>query len=44
MSLATGTAPLIDDELVRAAFEPHLGTGGAHFLRPMHLRLLRRLA
>jgi len=29
--------------LVRAAFEPHLGTGGAHFMRPMHVRLLRRL-
>jgi SAM-dependent methyltransferase len=28
---------------VRAAFEPHLGTGGARFTRPMHARLLRRL-
>jgi hypothetical protein len=27
---------------VRAAFQPHLGTGGAHFQRPMHVRLLRR--
>jgi ubiquinone/menaquinone biosynthesis C-methylase UbiE len=26
---------------VRAAFQPHLGAGGAHFLRPMHVRLLR---
>jgi hypothetical protein len=35
----------IDDTklaLARTAFEPHLGTGGAHFLRPMHVRLLRR--
>lgn len=29
---------------VRAAFEPHLGTGGAHFMRPMQVRLLRRVA
>jgi SAM-dependent methyltransferase len=29
---------------VRAAFEPHAGAGGAHFRRPMHVRLLRRLA
>lgn len=27
---------------VRAAFEPHLGPDGAHFVRPMHVRLLRR--
>lgn len=27
---------------VRTAFEPHRGTDGAHFERPMHLRLLRR--
>jgi SAM-dependent methyltransferase len=27
---------------VRAAFEPHRGPGGAHFVRPMHARLLRR--
>lgn len=27
---------------VRAALQPHLGPGGAHFLRPMHMRLLRR--
>lgn len=38
----------IDDLMlarVRAAFEPHLGRGGrsgAHFMRPMHVRLLRR--
>ena len=27
---------------VRAAFEPHQGADGAHFRRPMHVRLLRR--
>jgi SAM-dependent methyltransferase len=27
---------------VRAAFEPHRGADGAHFLQPMHVRLLRR--
>ncbi len=27
---------------VRRAFEPHCGTHGAHFKRPMHVRLLRR--
>ena len=27
---------------VRAAFEPHCGADGAHFRRPMHVRLLRR--
>lgn len=27
---------------VRAAFAPHLGSEGAHFIRPMHVRLLRR--
>jgi ubiquinone/menaquinone biosynthesis C-methylase UbiE len=27
---------------VRAAFAPHCGPDGAHFLRPMHVRLLRR--
>jgi ubiquinone/menaquinone biosynthesis C-methylase UbiE len=27
---------------VRAAFEPHLGAGGAQYQRPMHVRLLRR--
>ncbi len=35
----------IDDAMraaVRTAFEPHLGTGGAYFDRPMHVRLLRR--
>jgi ubiquinone/menaquinone biosynthesis C-methylase UbiE len=29
---------------VRAAFEPHLTPTGAHFVRPMHVRLLRRRA
>jgi SAM-dependent methyltransferase len=29
---------------VRAAFQPHMGAGGAHFMRPMHVRLLRRRA
>lgn len=29
-------------ERVRARFEPHVGPGGAHFQRPMHVRLLRR--
>ena len=28
---------------VRAAFEPHCGTDGVHLLRPMHVRLLRRV-
>jgi ubiquinone/menaquinone biosynthesis C-methylase UbiE len=28
---------------VRRAFEPHLGPDGAHFVRPMHVRLLRRV-
>ena len=28
---------------VRAVFEPHVGPDGAHFTRPMHVRLLRRL-
>lgn len=28
----------------RAAFEPHVGAEGARFTRPMHVRLLRRLA
>lgn len=28
---------------VRAAFEPHARADGAHFMRPMHVRLLRRL-
>ena len=27
----------------RAVFEPHVGTDGARFTRPMHVRLLRRL-
>ena len=37
----------IDDAklaLVRTAFEPHLRDDGAHFLRPMHVRLLRKAA
>lgn len=29
-------------ERVRAAFMPHCGPDGAHFVRPMHVRLLRR--
>ncbi len=29
---------------VRAAFQPHMGPDGAHFSRPMHVRLLRRAA
>jgi SAM-dependent methyltransferase len=29
---------------VRAAFETHLGANGAHFMRPMHVRLLQRRA
>jgi hypothetical protein len=35
---------LDDDKVarVRAAFEPHLTPTGAHFVRPMHMRLLRR--
>lgn len=35
----------MDDALraeVRARFERHVGPDGAHFMRPMHLRLLRR--
>ena len=35
----------LDDALrqrVRALFEPHVGPGGAHFKRPMHVRLLRK--
>jgi len=28
--------------VVRAAFEPHSGEAGAQFVRPMHVRLLRR--
>lgn len=28
---------------VRRAFEPHLGSDGAHFVRPMHVRVLRRV-
>ncbi len=37
---------LDDDKVarVRAAFEPHLTPTGAHFVRPMHIRLLRRTA
>lgn len=34
----------VDDALlarIRARFELHLGAGGAHFTRPMHVRLLR---
>jgi SAM-dependent methyltransferase len=35
----------IDDAklaLVRSALAPHLGADGAHFMRPMHVRLLQR--
>ena len=35
----------LDSELrerVRARFESHVGIGGAHFERPMHVRLLRK--
>ena len=31
-------------ERVRAAFMPHMTAEGAHFVRPMHVRLLRRKA
>ncbi len=37
----------LDDALraaVRARFEPHMTADGAHFTRPMHVRLLRRRA
>ena len=37
----------IDDAMLAkagAAFAPHCGPDGAHFLRPMHVRLLRRQA
>jgi hypothetical protein len=30
-------------EQVRAAFMPHCGSDGAHFIRPMRVRLLRRV-
>ena len=44
MNIDTPTVPaLIDDELeVRRAFEPHYNANGARFMRPMHVRLLRR--
>lgn len=29
---------------VGAAFEPHMKDGGAQFTRPMHVRVLRKLA
>lgn len=29
---------------VRAVFEPHVGADGAHFVRPMHVRVLRKVA
>ena len=32
------------EERVRAAFEPHMTAQGANFIRPMHVRLLRRKA
>lgn len=31
-------------ERVRARYRPHQGADGAHFVRPMHVRLLRRAA
>lgn len=36
-----GITPALEAR-VRAAFEPHVGPEGAHFMRPMHVRLLRR--
>lgn len=38
-----GITPALLDR-VRAAFDPHCGPDGAHFVRPMHVRLLRRKA
>lgn len=38
-----GITPAIT-ERVRAAFDPHCGPDGAAFVRPMHVRLLRRKA
>jgi SAM-dependent methyltransferase len=38
-----GITPALLDR-VRAAFEPHIGPNGARFVRPMHVRLLRRKA
>jgi hypothetical protein len=29
-------------KLVRARFETHMGADGAHFIRPMHVKLLRK--
>jgi hypothetical protein len=51
MNTAPDSPPLIDDELdllaslvplAGQAFQPHVGAAGAHFTRPMHVRLLRR--
>lgn len=36
-----GITPALEAR-VRAAFEPHVGPEGAHFMRPIHVRLLRR--
>ena len=36
-----GITPALS-ERVRAAFDPHCGADGAHFMRLMHVRLLRR--
>ena len=36
-----GITPALEAR-VRAAFEPHVGPEGAQFMRPMHVRLLRR--
>ncbi|OZB72855.1 MAG: SAM-dependent methyltransferase, partial [Thiomonas sp. 14-64-326] len=37
----------ITDDLrqrVKAAFDPHCGANGAHFTRPIHVRLLQKQA
>lgn len=47
MTRSTFADHRIDDAklaAVRAAFEPHIGSDGARFTRPMHVRLLRHLA
>ena len=38
-----GITPALEAR-VRAKFEPHLGPEGARFMRPLHVRLLRRRA
>ncbi len=45
MLYPTFTTHQIDDALlarIAAAFAPHCGSDGAHFVRPMHVRLLQR--